>query len=183
MSAAVATTVSCCTLAAGCWCAGVALAQGDMATPRLRPGATGAVASTATAGDARAVPHQSFSYPQQRVTDKARKYYVGAWGVDKMKVSYASSGNLIRFSYRVSDAELAKPLGNREEQPMLVGLRSRAVLQIPVMDNVGPLRQATVPKLGQEYWMMFSNKGNLVRPGDRVNVIIGQFHADGLVVE
>jgi hypothetical protein len=31
--------------------------------------------------------------------------------------------------------------------------------------------------------MAFSNKGNLVRPGERVNVIIGKFHADGLLVE
>ena len=132
---------------------------------------------------AQAAVHRSTPYPQQRVTDKAKKYYVGAWGVDMMKASYASSGNLIRFSYRVSDAELAKPLGSKEAQPVLIGLRSHAVLQIPVMDKVGPLRQSTSPKAGQEYWMMFSNKGNLVRPGDRVNVIIGQFHADGLVVE
>jgi hypothetical protein len=31
--------------------------------------------------------------------------------------------------------------------------------------------------------MVFSNKGNLVKPGDRVNVVIGTFHADGLMVE
>jgi hypothetical protein len=30
---------------------------------------------------------------------------------------------------------------------------------------------------------MFSNKRNLVRAGDRVNVVIGSFHADGLLVE
>ena len=139
--------------------------------------------SEAAPQEARGAVHRTAPYPQQRLTDKAKKYYVGAWGVDMMKASYASSGNLIRFSYRVSDAELAKPLGSKEAQPVLIGLRSHAVLQIPVMDKVGPLRQATLPKAGQEYWMMFSNKGNLVRPGDRVNVIIGQFHADGLVVE
>jgi hypothetical protein len=31
--------------------------------------------------------------------------------------------------------------------------------------------------------MVFSNKGNLIKPGDRVNVAIGAFHADNLVVE
>jgi hypothetical protein len=30
---------------------------------------------------------------------------------------------------------------------------------------------------------VFSNKGNLVKRGDRVNVMIGAFHADGLMVE
>lgn len=144
--------------------------------PASEPGAVAPSGATAA-------PQRAAHYPQQRLTDKARMYYVGAWGVDKMKASYTSSGNLIRFSYRVSDAELAKPLGSKDSQPVLVGLRSHVVLQVPVMDKVGPLRQATLPRAGQEYWMMFSNKGNLVRPGDRVNVIIGQFHADGLVVE
>jgi hypothetical protein len=31
--------------------------------------------------------------------------------------------------------------------------------------------------------MAFSNKGRLVKRGDRVSVVIGQFRADGLVVD
>jgi hypothetical protein len=31
--------------------------------------------------------------------------------------------------------------------------------------------------------MVFSNKGNLVKAGERVDVTIGNFHADGLVLE
>ena len=118
-----------------------------------------------------------------RVTEKARNYYVARWGVDKLRVSYTSSGNLIRFSYRVSDPQLATALSDRGATPYLLGQRSRAVLQVPVMEKVGPLRQASAPQQGREYWMVFSNKGNLVRPGDRVNVMIGTFHADGLLVE
>jgi hypothetical protein len=30
--------------------------------------------------------------------------------------------------------------------------------------------------------MAFSNKGRLVKHGDHVNVVIGPFHAEGLVV-
>jgi len=51
------------------------------------------------------------------------------------------------------------------------------------MEKIGPLRQSGAAKAGQEYWMTFSNKGDLIKPGDRVNVMIGQFHADGLMVE
>jgi hypothetical protein len=57
------------------------------------------------------------------------------------------------------------------------------MLQVPVMENIGQLRQAVKPETGKEYWMVFSNRGNLVKVGDRVNVIIGTFHADGLMVE
>jgi len=117
------------------------------------------------------------------MTDRQRQFYAARFGVDKLKVSYTSSGNLIRFSYRVADPALAKPLADRGLTPYMLGQRTRALLQIPVMDKVGPLRQAMALETGKEYWMTFSNKGNLVRPGDRVNVMIGPFHADGLVVE
>ena len=113
----------------------------------------------------------------------AMGYYQSAWGVDNMLVRQTASGNLIRFSYRVTDPARAKELGDDHATPYLYGQRSRAVLHIPVMDKVGQLRQTGTAEAGKEYWMVFSNKGNLVRPGDRVNVIIGSFHADGLMVE
>jgi hypothetical protein len=117
------------------------------------------------------------------ITDKAKKQYVAMWGVDKLRVSSTSSGNLIRFTYRVEVAELAKQLAEKNATPYLYGLASHVMLQVPVMDKVGPLRQSAPPVAGQEYWMVFSNKGNLVKVGDRVNVVIGTFHADGLMVE
>jgi len=67
--------------------------------------------------------------------------------------------------------------------PYLVGQRNNVVLQVPVLDNIGQMRQTAPLQAGQEYWMVFSNKGNLVRRGDRVNINIGMFHADGLLVE
>jgi len=127
--------------------------------------------------------HKSSPMRQQRMSGKAQNYYVAAWGVDQLKVSYTASGNLIRFSYRVTDPERAKLINDKRSTPYLLGVRSRAVLQVPVMDKVGMLRTATAPQAGQEYWMVFSNKGNLVKPGDRVNVFVGAFHADGLMVE
>jgi hypothetical protein len=118
-----------------------------------------------------------------KMTRRAMLYYAGAWGVDRLRVSSTASGNLIRFSYRVTDSDLAKVLADKGATPYLLGQRSHALLQIPVMEKVGPLRQRGSAIAGQEYWMTFSNKGNLVKPGDRVNVMIGSFHADGLVVE
>jgi hypothetical protein len=51
------------------------------------------------------------------------------------------------------------------------------------MDNIGPLRQTGSLEVGHQYWMVFSNKGNLVKPGERVDVFIGALHVDGLVAE
>jgi hypothetical protein len=157
--------------------AGIAHAADDA------PSSGAAAKPVSTAAVSTAMPRKRSPFRAQEMTHKAQQYHVTAWGVDKMRVSYTSSGNLIRFSYRVSDSERAKVLGDKAATPYMLGQRSGAVLQVPVMDKVGMLRQTGTPQVGQEYWMVFSNKGNLVRPGDRVNVKIGSFHADGLMVE
>ncbi len=117
------------------------------------------------------------------MNQKAKDYYQGAWGVDRLKVSYVASGTLIRFTYRVSEPAQAAVLTDRNATPVLYSPRTRAMLSVPTMEKIGQLRQTGKLVAGQEYWIAFSNKGNLVKPGDRVNVAVGRFHADGLVVE
>ena len=165
-------------LAAAC---GVASAQAPSAP---------AAASISAPGRASSQPASRFapvrlsvSRRQQVRSEHAVTYYSAAWGVQDLMVRYTASGNLIRFSYKVVDPSRAKQLFDKASQPVLYSQRSHAMLQIPVMDKVGPLRQANDLAAGKEYWMAFSNKGNLVRPGDRVSVVIGAFHADGLLVQ
>ena len=166
----------------GRWFAGL-LASGLCLIPPLAQAAPGEdVPATSRAAAPSAVrkasPHRPDNPP-----DSANIYYQSLWGADNFLVRSTASGNLIRFSYRVTDPVRAKQLVDKSATPYLIGLRSRAVLQVPVMDKVGPLRQATAPKSGQELWVMFSNKGNPVKAGDRVNVVIGSFQAEGLLVE
>ena len=122
-------------------------------------------------------------YSRMKMSEKAQQVYPAQWGVDQLKVSYTNSGNLIRFSYRVVEPKLAKSLGDHSVTPYLFAPRSNAMLQVPNMEKIGLLRQSGGSEVNTDYWMVFSNKGNLVRPGERVNVIIGKFHADGLLVE
>ena len=140
-------------------------------------------ASVVTPPPAPAATRKTSPYNPVHPPSSAKDYYQSVWGVDNMLVRETASGNLIRFSYRVTDPARAKALGDKHATPLLYGQRSQAVLHIPVMDKIGQLRQTGAPEVGQKYWMVFSNKGNLVRSGDRVNVVIGSFHADGLVVE
>lgn len=118
--------------------------------------------------------------------DSASYYYQSVWGVDNLLVRVAASGSLVRFSYRVTNPKLATVLADKHAKPALYDPRSRAVLEIPVLEQVGPLWQAAVEmkmEKGKEYWMTFSNKGQPVKPGDRVTVVIGSFRAVGLMVE
>ena len=123
------------------------------------------------------------SYHPEGVPRSGRTYLAVTTGVDELRVRRTNAGNLIRFSYRVTNAEQAKALNDRKAAPYLVGHTSHAMLHIPVMEKVGPLRQSTAPEVGKEYWMVFSNKGDVVKVGERVSVVIGSFRVDGLRVE
>jgi hypothetical protein len=122
-------------------------------------------------------------YEPMKLPAHARAYYQSMRGIDNMSVRRTASGNLLRFSYRVTDPALAKFLGDKSMTPYLYDEASHVLLEVPVMDNIGQLRQTGDLEVNQEYWMVFSNKGNLVKAGDRVNVLIGSFHIDGLVVQ
>jgi hypothetical protein len=159
-------------------------------TPPHQPSAHTGVKSGAKAGaklnvklDAKPQAVVASHYQNTRGTAKSKHYYSEVWGVDKLRASYTSSGNLIKFSYRVIQPKLAKTLGEHENAPELIGIRSNAVLHIPTMEKIGQLRQMSAAEANKDYWMVFSNKGNLVKPGDEVSVIIGRFRADGLIVE
>jgi hypothetical protein len=129
---------------------------------------------------ATAVPRRYRSHP---VSASARQYYALIWGVDTLSVKSAESGEIIRFTYRVIDPEKAKTLNDKKNEPCLIDPGVGVKLVVPSMEKVGKLRQSGAPEAGKVYWMAFSNKGRLVKPGHRVNVVIGQFRADGLLVE
>jgi hypothetical protein len=122
-------------------------------------------------------------YRPDRFAGRAGTYYRLVWGVDSLAVKWAESGEVIRFTYRVLDADKATPLNDKKLEPSLVDPRAGVKLVVPALENVGQLRQSVPPESGKAYWMVFSNKGRLVKRGDRVSVVIGTFRADGLVVD
>jgi hypothetical protein len=113
----------------------------------------------------------------------ARNFYAAIWGVDQLSAQLAESGQLVRFSYRILDPTLAKPLLEKISNPSLLDERAHAVLSVPTMEKVGPLRQSGAPERGKTYWVLFSNRGHVVHDGDRVSVVIGAIRVDGLIVQ
>ena len=138
---------------------------------------------SATTNGQTAKPGAGSRYRPNQFPKRERDYYQFVWGVDSLSVKYAESGEMIRFSYRVLNADKAKTLNDKTAEPVLIDPQAGVKLVIPSLENIGTLRQTGTPEPGKEYWMVFSNKSNLVKPGDRVNVIIGSFHVDGLMVE
>jgi hypothetical protein len=149
--------------------------------------ATASAAAPAAQGAATSVPLQHTAktspYKPDRFAGRAGTYYRTIWGVDSLIVKWGESGEVIRFTYRVLDADKARVLNDKKFTPELIDPRAGVKLVVPALENVGQLRQSTPPEEGKAYWMVFSNKGRLVKRGDHVSVVIGSFHADGLVVD
>lgn len=125
----------------------------------------------------------NFRYQPNRLPKRAGMYYQGVWGVEALSVKAVESGEIIRFTWRVLDADKAKPLNDKKLEPWLIDPEAGVKLVVPSLENVGTLRQSSTPESGRSYWMAFSNPGRRVKRGDHVNIVIGQFHAEGLVVE
>ena len=122
-------------------------------------------------------------YLPNRLSQRALAYYGAVWGIDAITVKAVESGELIRFSYQVLDPNKARPLNEKTNNASLIAPAAGLRLSVPSLEKVGQLRQTSTPESGKFYWMAFSNPGRKVKRGDRVNIEIGQFRADGLIVE
>jgi len=139
--------------------------------------------TTAPAGKPSAAAGAPFRNQPVRMANRAKAFYGLVWGVEALSVKAVESGEIIRFSYHVIDADKAKPLNDKQVDPALIAPEKGVKLVVPSLEQVGMLRQMSTPIEGKSYWMAFSNSGRLVKRGDHVNIVIGQFHADNLVVE
>jgi hypothetical protein len=137
------------------------------------PGVTAASPGAKTLAPRTAVPR----------SQRAEWYYARRLGVDHMQVRSIASGASLEFRYRVLDVQKAKILNEKRATPYLIDWQTGAKLSVPTMEKIGALRQVADPVLGREYWMIFSNPGKIVKPGERVDVVVGTFRVEGLMVE
>jgi hypothetical protein len=159
------------------------------------PARTQTQAGTATAPPAQAVapaqPSAAAKAPApvwqgsqlNQLSRRAEMYYEGVWGVGELRVKTAESGEMIRFNYRVLDPQKAAALNDKKAEPELIDAQAGVKLAVPQMEKIGKLRQSSTAKAGMTYWMAFANPTLVVKRGHRVDVVIGSFRANNLVVE
>jgi hypothetical protein len=114
---------------------------------------------------------------------RAERYYARSYGVDELQVRSTASGSSLEFRYRVLDVQKAAVLNDKRVKPVMIDQKSGTRLSVPTMEKIGALRQTAPPEEGHEYWMVFANPGKLVKPGERVDVVIGAFRATSLTVQ
>lgn len=156
-----------------------------MMLPRLQAQVTAPAAPAAktTTGRGQRPAAAPASYALDTLPRRAREYYNIVWGIDALNVRQTESGELIRFSWRIIDPQRAKFLNDKKIEPELIDLQAGVKLVVPQMEFVGPLRESTTPVMGRTSWIAFSNVGRRVKRGDRVTIVVGKFHVDGLLVQ
>lgn len=138
-------------------------------SPRVSPGANS--------------PLKSSSRRALDLPPHAKGFYLATLGIDSLALKSVESGLMISFSYRVVNPEKASVFNDKKVSPYLVDEKTHRALVIPTLEKVGQLRQSGTLEAGKLYWMLFSNKGDFVKPGSRVSVVMGKAHIDGLVVQ
>lgn len=126
---------------------------------------------------AEAAPSERARHPRENTFMKRQ------WGVEVLHVRQSAAGYMLEFRYKVLDADKAKPLFERRTKPLLTHTESGAKLIVPTPAKTGALRNSNPPLAGHTYWMFFANPGKLVKPGTHVNIEIGEFRADALLVQ
>ena len=145
----------------------------------VAPGLSGVAQATIEAGRDAAAPTVTSDpshHPRENTFMKRQ------WGIEILYVRQTAAGYMLEFRYKVVDAEKAKPLFERRTKPLLTHAETGAKLVVPTPAKTGALRNSNPPLDGHTYWMFFANPGQLVQPGEHVNIEIGDFLAEKLVV-
>ena len=151
-----------------------------LATVTMTAIAAGAVASPAAAvGSAPRTP----PVPARQAVQEAPSELEKKWGVQVVSIRLSAAGQYLDFRYKVIDADKAAPILNRKNEPRLIDEASGETVYIGSLPKLGRLRQNTrKPKAGRTYFMLFKNPG-FVKPGSRVDILVGGFRINNLVVE
>jgi len=136
--------------------------------------------TVAATAKSRVVPYRYWTHG---AATQASRELARIWGIGSLSVKSVESGEIIRFTYRVLDPEKAKALRDTKNVPSLIDPGAGVKLPASLREKPGELGQKDAPEAGLVYTIAFSNLDGHVKPGHRVNVIVGQFRAESLLVQ
>jgi hypothetical protein len=105
------------------------------------------------------------------------------YGISIVGIKLSGNGYLVDFRYRVVDPGKAAALADRKVTPYLADQASGLKSTVPTGPRMGSLRAKGTPVAGKTYFILFSNGKKVVKKGSIVDVVIGDFRAEGLTVE
>lgn len=104
------------------------------------------------------------------------------WGVTVLSIRLTAAGKMLDYRFRVVDPDKAMVLMKRGDNAYLIDEATGKKLPVP-RTKVGPMRQTgSKPKQGSVYPILFMNLGQVVKPGSKVTVVLGDFRVENLIV-
>lgn len=130
---------------------------------------------------------ETLRQPDPAVADPAvRQELLERWGVEVYGVRLAARGYMIDFRFRVLDAEKALPLFDTRIKPYLLPERTTVKLPVPAGEKVGAFRTTNRGAnivANKDYYLMFGNPDAFAKRGQKVSVVIGDFHVEHLTLQ
>ncbi|MBP7147719.1 MAG: hypothetical protein KBD01_09255 [Acidobacteria bacterium] len=108
------------------------------------------------------------------------------WGVEVVSLRSAAEGMMLDFRFRVLEPDKAAPLLAQRTSAYLVDPERNVKLTVPSTPKAGQLRNTIrvgLPRQGAVYYVLFGNPNRVLVPGDKVNVVIGDFQAEDIVIQ
>ncbi len=106
------------------------------------------------------------------------------YGIKVVGVHLTAAGYMLDFRFRVLDPARAGYLFDASVKPCLVDQASGARMMVPAPPKIGALRSSAKTVLAdRNYFILFANPGQFIKPGSKVTVEIGVFKVADLVVQ
>jgi hypothetical protein len=106
------------------------------------------------------------------------------WGIEVLFVRLTANGTMLDFRYRVVDPGKAMPVLDKHLKASLVDEKSGTELGVTAAPKIGSMRQRTPkPEANRTYFILFANRGGVVKEGGKVSVVIGDFKAEHIAVQ
>ena len=105
-------------------------------------------------------------------------------GIKPLGVLLTAAGTMLQFRYLVVDPERSRPVFDQKNKTYLVDEGSGTNFGVYTDTKFGPMRSSSrEPMAGKEYFILFTNPGRVVKRGDKVTVVIGDYKIERVTVE
>ncbi|MFA7316465.1 MAG: hypothetical protein WC029_02750 [Sulfuricella sp.] len=111
--------------------------------------------------------------------------HIESLGIRINGVHLSAAGSMLDFRYRVVDAAKAAPLFERKIRPYLLDESSGAAFGVPESPKLGQMRTTRRDSAAAEerdYHILFANPGHVLRPGQKVSLVIGDTKLENLLI-
>jgi hypothetical protein len=126
---------------------------------------------------------ESRSHDPQPVASQPRLEHLVAladkWGIEASGIRLSAGGRALDIRYKVVDSGKAKSLPGSQESIYIVDQATGAKVAVPSL----PKRQASRMVIGRSHFMLAANTRQLMKPGNKVMLVMGNAASRDLTVE